>query len=84
MKYDDIELEELTLEPGCVGLVQVLCGLRNDPDLLTTTDKFRVSCIEALRLGYLLSKYLGVGREEFLEGVHAVIETEDHLVKRCH
>tara|TARA_R100000664_G_scaffold33480_1_gene50703 strand:- start:1000 stop:1254 length:255 start_codon:yes stop_codon:yes gene_type:complete len=84
MKYDDIELEELTLEPGCAGLVQVLCGLNNNPELLSTTDKFRISCVEALRLGYLLSKYLGVDREEFIEGVHAVIETEDHLVKRYH
>jgi len=84
MKYEDIKLEDLTLEPGCAGLVYSLCGLNNDPELLSTTDKFRISCVEALRLGYLLSKYLGVGREEFIEGVHAVMENDDSLVKRCH
>ena len=84
MEYDEIPLEDLAIEPGFKGLVYSLCGLNNDPDMLTTTDKFRVSCVEALRLGYLLSKYLGVGREEFIEGLHAVMETEDHLGERYH
>ncbi len=84
MKYDDILLEDLALEPGIKGLVYSLCELNNDPDMLTTTDKFRVSCVEALRFGYLLSKYLGVDKEEFIEGIHAVIETEEQLDKRYH
>jgi hypothetical protein len=84
MEYDDIPLEKLAIDPGFKGLVYSLCGLHNDPDMLSTTDKFRVSCVEALRLGYLLSKYLGVDREEFMEGLHAVIETEDELGNRYH
>tara|TARA_R110002020_G_scaffold43230_6_gene125919 strand:+ start:2725 stop:2979 length:255 start_codon:yes stop_codon:yes gene_type:complete len=84
MEYDKVRLEDLCIDPGFKGLVYSLCGLNNDPDMLTTTDKFRVSCVEALRLGYLLSKYLGVDQDEFIEGVLAVMETEDHLEERYH
>jgi hypothetical protein len=82
--YDEITLEDLGIEPGFKWLVYSLCGLNNDPELLTTTDKFRVSCVEALRIGYMLSKYLGVGREEFMEGLYAVMEVEDNVEKRYH
>jgi hypothetical protein len=75
--FDDIDMEELGVNPEFKSLVFSLCGLHNDPDLLTTTDKFRISCVEALRLGYILSKYLGVDREEFMDGLIAVMELED-------
>jgi len=52
--------------------------------MLTTTDKFRVSCVEALRIGYVLSKYLGVERDEFMEGLMAVMEVEDDIIRRYH
>ena len=84
MKYDDIDLADISVEPGLKNLVYSLCGLRNDPDLLTTTDKFKVSCVEALRVSYVLSKYLGVDRDEFIEGLHAVMEVEDDVVTRYH
>lgn len=76
--FDDIEMEELGMSPEYKNLVFSLCGLQNDPDLLTTTDKFRVSCVEALRFGYILSKYLGVDRDEFMDGLVAVMELEDN------
>lgn len=75
--FDDIDMEDLGVDPEFKSLVFSLCGLHNDPDLLTTTDKFRISCVEALRLGYILSKYLGVDREEFMDGLIAVMELED-------
>ena len=84
MEYDELDFEDLSVEPGLKKLVYSLCGLRNDPDMLTTTDKFRVSCVEALRIGYMLSKYLGVERDEFMEGLMAVMEVEDDIVRRYH
>ena len=84
MTYDEIDFEVLSVEPGFKKLVYSLCGLRNDPEMLTTTDKFRVSCVEALRVSYVLSKYLGVDRDEFIEGLQAVMEVEDNVVKRYH
>tara|TARA_R100000664_G_scaffold28518_1_gene39855 strand:+ start:2367 stop:2618 length:252 start_codon:yes stop_codon:yes gene_type:complete len=75
--FDDIEMVNLGVEPEFKRLVMSLCGLHNDPHLLTTTDKLRISCIEALRLSYILSKYLGVEKEEFMEGLLSVIELED-------
>tara|TARA_R110002110_G_scaffold196181_2_gene405957 strand:- start:1336 stop:1587 length:252 start_codon:yes stop_codon:yes gene_type:complete len=76
--FDDIEIEDLGVQPEFKSLVFSLCGLHNDPELLTTTDKFRISCVEALRLGYILSKYLGVDRQEFMDGLMAVMELEDN------
>lgn len=84
VKYDELDLEDIAVEPGFKNLVYSLCGLRNDPDMLTTTDKFKVSCVEALRIGYVLSKYLGVDRDEFIEGLYAVMEVEDDVVTRYH
>ena len=83
-EYDEISLEDLAIEPGFKWLVYSLCGLNNDPELLTTTDKLRVSCVEALRVGYMISKYLGVDKEEFIEGLYAVMETEDNINQRYH
>ena len=76
--FDDIEIEDLGVQPEFKSLVFSLCGLHNDPELLTTTDKFRISCVEALRLGYILSKYLGVDRQEFMDGLMAGMELEDN------
>ena len=84
MDYDEVPLEDLGVEPRFKWLVYSLCGLNNDPELLTTTDKLRVSCVEAIRIGYMISKYLGVEKEEFLEGALAVMDTEDNLEKRYH
>jgi hypothetical protein len=82
--YDSVEFESLSVEPGIKWLVYSLCGLRNDPDKLTTSDKFRVSCVEALRFGYLMSKYLDVDKEEFIEGLYAVMDLEDNVERKCH
>ena len=75
--FDDIDMVNLGVEPEFKLLVFSLCGLHNDPELLSTTDKLRVSCIEALRVSYILSKYLGVEKEEFMEGLLSVMELED-------
>ena len=82
--YDDITLEELAVDPNFKQVVYMLCMLHNDPELLTTSDQFRISCVEALRFGYMVSKYLGVNRQEFMEGLHAVMELEDSNEERLH
>ena len=75
--FDDVDMDDLGIDLEFKSLVFSLCRLHNDPDLLTTTDKLSISCVEVLRLGYILSKYIGIGRTEFIDGLNAVMELED-------
>jgi hypothetical protein len=81
---DNIDMDNLGLSPKFKSAVYTLCGLRNNPEMLTTTDKLRVSCVEALRLGYILSKVLDVEKDEFMEGLLAVMEVEDNINQGYH
>jgi hypothetical protein len=59
------------------GLIWSLCEMHHDPKLLTTDEKLKVACVEALRFGYVMSKYMGLPVKDFLGGLEMVIKQED-------